>query len=134
MKTTPAQYAQYLLYVSETKTDAELDTALDAFVRVLQRDGMMPKVKDIFSRFSELWDTAHGIASVRVVSARKLSNSVIDVLDGYVTKRYQLKKVRRSFHVDPNVIGGVRIESKHEVVDATIQRKLRDMERFLKQE
>jgi len=133
MKITTAQYAQYLLNVSETRTESELGVALDMFFRSLQRDGMLSKSKDICSKFSDMWNAMHGVVSVRIVSAKKLSDDVLQMLNTYISARYGAKEVDALFCVDESVVGGVRIELRDEIVDGTLQQRFCDIERFLKQ-
>ena len=61
-----------------------------------------------------------GVVVARVVSAHELSAT----LKRDITKLIGAREVHFSETIDPDVLGGVRIETPGKLLDATIQRKL----------
>ena len=64
----------------------------------------------------------------RVVTARKLDDELLDALRAAIEQRTQ-KSVDLTETIDPEVLGGIRVNVGDRVLDGTLRRSLQDMRR-----
>ena len=85
---------------------------------------------EIIVQFDTMLDTHSGRIQVQVTSARKLDDDLAAVLKSTIEQRTS-KTVVLHEKVDPEVIGGLRINIGDRVLDGTVRRNLQDLRRTL---
>jgi len=85
---------------------------------------------EIVLQFDDLLDRHEGRLKVQVTSARKLDESVAAALRTAIERRTNQSVVLQQ-RVDPDVIGGLRVNVGDRVIDGTIRRSLQEMRRTL---
>lgn len=92
-----------------------------------RRESLLDNVVEEFDRYR---DRHEGRVQARVVSAKKLDDETLAALQSALEQRTQ-KSVVLSETVDPEVIGGLRVNVGDRVLDGTVRRTLQDMRRSL---
>ena len=96
------------------------------FIRVLvesDRIGMMPAISSLFET---LKDAADGVAKATIETAFPLEGSELADLTAALERRFK-RKVEAEVVVKPELIGGARITVGDNVIDGTVQERLRTM-------
>ena len=101
------------------------------FVRVLvdnERLQVLPEIRDLFVA---LKNEHEGVLEADIASAFPLDDATLTSLKADLEARFKAK-LNVQVHVDPTLIGGVRIAVGDEVIDASVRGKLANMAAALK--
>ena len=104
------------------------DLALEAqnLVRVLienRRLAMLPEIREIYEEFK---NEREGVIDALITSARPLDSGQVSALVAELERRFK-RKVNPQVEVDPELIGGVRMQVGDEVIDGSVRGKLAAM-------
>jgi F-type H+-transporting ATPase subunit delta len=83
---------------------------------------------NVVEEFDSYRDQHEGRVRARVVTARKLDDELLNALRSALEQRTQ-RSIDLTEVVDPEVLGGLRVNVGDRVVDGTIRRSLQDMRR-----
>jgi F-type H+-transporting ATPase subunit delta len=105
------------------------DVALHAILLLIRkrREALAPEIVVQFDRLERL---ARGAQTLNVTSARPLAKADLDALVAKLTAAYKTP-FDVTQHVDPDLIGGVRITMGDKRIDGTIAGRLDDLARML---
>ncbi|MBS0512187.1 MAG: F0F1 ATP synthase subunit delta [Proteobacteria bacterium] len=101
------------------------------FVRVLvdnERLQVLPEIRDLFVA---LKNEHEGVLEADIASAFPLDDATLASLKSDLEARFKAK-LNVQVHIDPALIGGVRIAVGDEVIDASVRGKLANMAAALK--
>lgn len=101
------------------------------FVRVLvdnERLQVLPEIRDLFVA---LKNEHEGVLEADIASAFPLDDATLTSLKSDLEARFKAK-LNVQVHIDPALIGGVRIAVGDEVIDASVRGKLANMAAALK--
>lgn len=87
-----------------------------------------PLLNNVVAEFEEYVDRHEGRVQAQVVTARKLDTELLAALQAALEQRTK-KEVVLTETVDPEVIGGLRVNIGDRVLDGTVRRRLQDMRR-----
>lgn len=119
---TVAQWAQVLVDLTkDASSEAEVAKQLQAFVRALKSRRATKMLPRILVRYQALRDAEQGIIHFKTVAARELPQSVIASLQELG------KKVIIDHTIDPQVVGGLKLQVGDVIIDGTIARALRKL-------
>ena len=96
------------------------------FVKVLVEADRIALMPTIASLFETLKDEADGVAKATIESAFELSSEELADLTIALERRFK-RKVEATVVVNPELIGGARITVGDNVIDGTVQERLRAM-------
>jgi F-type H+-transporting ATPase subunit delta len=97
-----------------------------SFIRALVEADRIALLPQIETMFSDLRNSAEGVADAQIVSALPLDDAQVADLKAALEKRFG-KKIEATVSVDPSLIGGARIVVGDQVVDGSIAGKLAAM-------
>ncbi|SFW29747.1 F0F1 ATP synthase subunit delta [Nitrosovibrio sp. Nv17] len=107
------------------------DAAAKNFILLLAENGriqLLPEVSDLFEQLK----TAHeGVLDARIATAFALSDVQRDDLVASLESRFK-RKIDATVSIDPELIGGVKVEIGDEVLDASVRGRLEAMAVALK--
>ena len=89
---------------------------LDANDRLL----LLPEIAELYQQALMKHD---GAVNIAVTSAQALSDVQRESLDAQLADKWQ-KKIKSQYHIDPTLVGGVRIQAGDWVLDSSLQEKL----------
>jgi F-type H+-transporting ATPase subunit delta len=92
-----------------------------------RREALLDNIVEEFDRYR---DQHEGRIRARVVTARKLDDELLQALRSAIEQRTN-KSVDLTEQVDPEVLGGLRVNVGDRVLDGTLRRSLQDMRRTL---
>jgi F-type H+-transporting ATPase subunit delta len=96
------------------------------FVRLLVEADRIALMPTIASLFETLKDEADGVAKATIESAFELSGQDLADLTAALERRFK-RKVEATVVVNPELIGGARVTVGDNVIDGTVQERLRAM-------
>lgn len=126
-KFTRAQVEQVFLAVAGSALSEEGKN----LVRLLLENGRLALLPVIAAQFEKLKAEQSGIMEAEIASAFPLSDAQLTEMIGLLEKRFA-RKVTASVSVDPELIGGVKINAGDVVIDASVRGQLHNMAFALK--
>jgi F-type H+-transporting ATPase subunit delta len=121
-----AEKAQILLDAFSGKIEELALHTLLLLVRK-RRERLLP---EIVEQYRVLEQTARGAEPLTITTAHELPKAELDELVGRLAKVYG-KKFEAVQHVDPSLLGGVRVRMGDVAIDGTIEGKLEELSRTL---
>ena len=112
-------------------SDPNLSADQQNFVRVLvdnERLQVLPEIRDLFVA---LKNEHEGVLEAEIASAFPLDDATLASLKSDLEARFKAN-LNIQVHIDPALIGGVRIAVGDEVIDASVRGKLANMAAALK--
>ncbi|MFZ2188607.1 MAG: ATP synthase F1 subunit delta [Candidatus Moraniibacteriota bacterium] len=131
MRITSAQYAKSLYEATAEKSHAEVDVLVSNFVKVLAKNGQMRLKNEILRKFETVSNMKNGIVVAQVTSQEKLSEGMIEKLNGFIKAKYQAEKVVIENKIDEKTHGGVIVKVGDEIFDASVKGQLKKMRNVL---
>ena len=122
-------------FSSEEKRDGVKKIVSDAderfvnFLELLAERHRMPALFRVKREFDALWAEEHKLLPVTVTSAIQLDESLVDEIGKRIEEQTD-REVELSSNVDPEVLGGLRVQVGNMVLDGTVRNRL---ERLRKQ-
>lgn len=93
-----------------------------------KRVHVMPQVMELFEQLKAQHE---GVLEAKIITAFKLEGGQLDKLVTDLEKKFN-RKVEAQVSVDPEIIGGVKVEIGDEILDASVRGKLEAMTIALK--
>ena len=121
-KTTNTDVEKLMLAVCGER----IDGAARNLVQVLAQRGRLAVIAEISHLFEQLKAEDEGIVEAKISTAFPLESGQLDQLIALLSKRYQ-KKVSPTVAVDPQLIGGIKVQVGDKVWDASVRGRLQDM-------
>ena len=101
------------------------------FMKILTEKGYMRSFADCAKAYRDFYNADHGILQVKAVTAVALTDDQKVRLTGKLEKLTG-KSIDLQCHVDPTVMGGVRLDYDGKRVDGTVQTRLDTVSKMLK--
>jgi F-type H+-transporting ATPase subunit delta len=131
MKITAQQYARSLYEATKGKSQNEINGVVANFVKVLNKNNQLKSGKNIIKKFGEIHNQENGIVEAEVTSREELSDDVRNNVSKYVSNRYRAKEVVLIEKSDPKIKGGIVIRVGDEVMDGSVDSKLKELKKKL---
>ena len=116
-------------FSSEEKKDgvarivSDADERLVNFLELLAERHRMPALFRIRRHFDALWAEENQLLEVSVTSATELDPAVVEDIGKQIEKQTG-RKVELASNVDPDVLGGLKLQVGNMVLDATVRQRL----------
>jgi len=112
------------LIVSVTKVS--LNQPMQNFLRMLIENGRLTVLAEIASQFHVLANASAGVSDAAVFSAFPIEDSQLSGVAATLEKRFG-RRLRVSVHLEPSLIGGIRVVVGDEVMDTSVKAQLEQM-------
>lgn len=99
------------------------DNGLANFVTVLAEQKRLLVLPEVYTQYQDLALTLNNTKSAMIYSAYELTQAQIDDLTAMLKKRFD-SNLEVSTQIDPELIGGVKVEVGDQVLDLSVQGKL----------
>jgi F-type H+-transporting ATPase subunit delta len=109
----------------------KLDSKITSFLSLVNQNHRLSAIPEIASQFEVMKNQSEGAAEVMITSAFPLEGSALNDLLSSLKKRFGGKELRPTIQVDPELIGGVRIQVGDEVMDSSVKAQLAQMQASL---
>lgn len=101
------------------------------FILLLAENGRIEVLPEVSELFDQLKTQHEGILGAKIISAFPMSDEQLKKLVGDLETRFK-RKIEATVSIDPELIGGVKVEIGDEVLDASVRGKLEAMAIALK--
>jgi F0F1-type ATP synthase delta subunit len=125
MKVSSSQYAKTLLALSGAGDVRRIAASFLALVRRSRAAKRLPAILRMAERLS---DERDGTVSLSVETATETDEPARRAIESAVAGFFPGKRPVFRYGVNPGLVGGARISSDDEMIDATIRRRLKEME------
>jgi F-type H+-transporting ATPase subunit delta len=105
------------------KVVSDADERIVNFLELLAERHRMPAMFRIRREFDALWAEENQLLPVTVTSAVELDEGVVEDIGKRIQEETG-RKVELSSNVDPDVLGGLRVQVGNMVLDATVRNRL----------
>jgi F-type H+-transporting ATPase subunit delta len=109
----------------------KLDSKITSFLSLVNQNHRLSAIPEIASQFEVMKNQSEGAAEAMITSAFPLEGSALNDLLSSLKKRFGGKELRPTIQVDPELIGGVRIQVGDEVMDSSVKAQLAQMQASL---
>jgi F0F1-type ATP synthase delta subunit len=130
MKISPKQYAEALVALS--KEDGDVTRMTESFVGFLRKRRATRYLTEIVREAERHADRLEGRIRVLAETATEVGEEQKREIKRVVGEAFPGTEPVIRYVVKPELLGGVRLSSDSETIDATVVRRLREMERTLK--
>jgi ATP synthase F1 delta subunit len=131
MKVSINQYANTLLELTDGKTEQEISAITEKFAAALKKDWQMKNADKIIEKFSQIYNTKHGIVEAQTITKEKITDDEIKKIKSYIKEKYFAKEIIINNIIDKNIKGGIIIKVGDEVLDGSVAAQLKRLEKEL---
>lgn len=117
-----------LFKLVEGLLQSKLDQGLTNFLKLLANNHRLMVLPEIAKQFVAMKNQSEGAAEAIITSAFPLEGSALKDLLASLKNRFGGKDLRPTVIVDPELIGGVRVQVGDEVLDSSIKTRLVQMQ------
>ena len=132
MKISVQQYANALYEATKEKSQGEIDSVLENFIKILAKNNQLRLKNSIIGKFGSIYNQENGIVEARVTSREVLSNELRNKVRIYVRTKYGAKEAVLVEKVDESIKGGIIIQVGDEVMDGSVGRQLKELKKELR--
>lgn len=126
-KVPAKRLGELLLEVGGDKFDEEGRN----FILLLAENGRIGILPEVSELFDQLKTQCEGVLEAKIISAFPVSDEQLKKLVADLETRFK-RKIEATVSIDPELIGGVKVEIGDEVLDASVRGKLEAMAIALK--
>lgn len=130
MRLSTSQYAEILFSLSEDAADPA--RTAESFLSFVRANRAMGRMADILRAFDRLVSRREGRRDLLVETAAESGTGFRADIEGLAAGLFPGKTLSFRFSVRPELLGGARISSDDEMVDATIRRRLQEIGKTLR--
>ena len=107
------------------KTRSEVDLITRRFIKTLFRWRILPNSTALIKSFQEVCDDMEKRISVKITSARKLESDQLKIILSTAQKEFKVDGVEAEEVVDPNLMGGWKLEARDTMIDGSLYGRLK---------
>lgn len=116
-------FATVLYELTKDADEHTLPKLLAEYVSLLRKERMMSRVDKIIAAFERYVEEQQGIQRVKITTAHKVSDELLKKIAQGITD----DKLTVEHSADASLIGGMKAEMNHTVIDASIQGQLKQL-------
>ena len=110
---------------------SEAPRAIQKFISLLTLNHRIAALPEISRQFDVIKNSREGSAEIQITSAFPMNESEVTALLSAIAKRFGNKNLKPTVTIDPELIGGVRVQVGDEVLDTSVKSRLEAMQAAL---
>jgi F-type H+-transporting ATPase subunit delta len=122
-KITPRKYAQGLYESLKDKQKGDIENVMKSFIQVLVRNKDISKSDKIIKAFHDYVNEQEGVQTVSVYSVEALGKAVKNEIEKGLKDALN-KEIELEENVDPELIGGVKLQYGDVVADGSVKNQI----------
>jgi F-type H+-transporting ATPase subunit delta len=125
MKISAKQYAHAIFELTDNENKKKIDPVIGKFVAQIKKNGHMKLSQEIIIQFKKIYDKTHNIVSATITTAFPLNTTQKKSVENFIAQEYDATGVTTTYCEDPNVKGGIVIRVGEEIIDASVDRRMK---------
>ncbi|MFA5211025.1 MAG: ATP synthase F1 subunit delta [Patescibacteria group bacterium] len=125
-KLLPAQYAKILFNLTKDAKKDDLEDVIKNFFSFLKKEHVLKKADYIIKEFIKFSKKQEGIQEIEIISSAKISNEKIKEISKLFGEKTEVKT-----EIEPDIIGGLIIETDDTILDASVKTQLNKLKQHL---
>jgi F-type H+-transporting ATPase subunit delta len=113
------------------KEGSSLDSILEKSVVFLRDNNLLGKKEELLKAIEDIVNKENGIVKVKISSSEKLKDDTQKEIEKYIKEKYKASKVLIEEKVDPNLLGGIKLEIGDDIIDTTLLNKIHQLQNYL---
>jgi F-type H+-transporting ATPase subunit delta len=109
----------------------DISPALKKFITLLTLNHRIAALPEISKQFDEIKNAIDGSAEVHITTAFPMGEDEVKSLVIAISKRFGNRNLKPTVSIDPELIGGVRVQVGDEVLDTSVKSRLEAMQAAL---
>ena len=130
-KISTKNIAKTIYELTKEKHGQDLELILAKIVKYLAEKRLLSKAEEILRKLEEIINKEEGVVPVDITYKKIPARRVTEEIEELLKRRYQAKKILTTVKEDKEVLGGVKIEGRGEVIDLTFRNKIKQLENYL---
>ncbi|RTL37810.1 MAG: F0F1 ATP synthase subunit delta [Burkholderiales bacterium] len=122
----PKAEAQQVVAVMTAAAKQALAAGISNFLQTVVENGRLAALPEIVAQYHVLANAASGVSDAQIYSAFEISSEQLADLKATLEKRFG-RKLEAHVHLEPGLIGGVRVVVGDEVLDTSVKARLERM-------
>jgi len=114
------------LLTAGTKT--VINEPIKQFIKLVAQNHRISVIPEIALQFEQIKNQREGAAEVNITSAFPIDDAALETLLASLSKRFGGRNLRPIVNIDPELIGGVRVQVGDEVLDSSVKSRLQAMQ------
>ncbi len=132
MATTSIKNLAEAIYESSlNKEGKDFDIAIEKSATYIKDKNLLGKKEEILEALEKIVHRENGIIKAKVTSEIKLKSEVEKEIEEFIKKKYKAKEVILELKEDKGLLGGIKIETENEIIDATLKNKIKQLQDYL---
>lgn len=116
---------------SFNKEGSSLDSILEKSVIFLRDKNLLGKKEELLKAIEDILNKENGIVKVKITSSEKLKDDIQNEIEKYIKVKYKASEVLVEEKVDPNLLGGIKLEIGDDIIDTTLLNKIHQLQNYL---
>lgn len=113
------------------KSGTDLDLILENSVKLMKEKGLLSKKEELLAEIQNIQDKKEGRLKATIKTKSKLKQPQEEDIKNFLKKRYKAKEVILEKKEDEKLYGGIKIEIKDEIIDATLSTRINQLQNYL---
>ena len=122
----PKAEGQQVVAVMTAASKQTLAAGVQNFLQTVVENGRLAALPEIVAQYHVLANAASGVSDAQIYSAYEISSEQLADLKATLEKRFG-RKLEAHVHLEPGLIGGVRVVVGDEVLDTSVKARLERM-------
>jgi F-type H+-transporting ATPase subunit delta len=122
----PKALSEQVVAVMTAAAKQTLAAGVQNFLQTVVENGRLAALPEIVAQYHVLANAASGVSNAQIFSAYEISDAQLAELKATLEKRFG-RKLDTHVHLEPGLIGGVRVVVGDEVLDTSVKARLERM-------
>lgn len=122
----PKVEAQQVVAVMTAAAKQDLAAGVQNFLRAVVENGRLAALPEVVAQYHALANAASGVSDAQIYSAFEIGAAQLAELKATLEQRFG-RKLDAHVHLEPGLIGGVRVVVGDEVLDTSVKARLERM-------
>jgi len=123
--------AEAIYESSYGKEGAILDDVIMKSAIFIKDKNLLGRKEEILKALEKIINREEGIVKAKITTRSEAEKEFEKKIEEFIKSKYKAKEVILELKVDPQVLGGIKIEIEDEIIDTTLSSKIHQLQDYL---